>query len=325
MRTILRIALVLALTAPGVSYAKASVRAVCSGGCKIKIDGSRAEKVSDSEWIFKEVDPGIREVDVSRGFEGGWLDVPAEGEVTLWVSKEPLRAQGALALDKKGKKQLEKARKEQAEREQEARENAEQEKKDLEKRERKEREKEEEARRDQEKRDKKEREKEEEARRDQEKRDKKERERPKDQAPQAGSLDKPTRIAVVRIEARTGLDQALADLYADSLVAELRKRKWLKVSSPRDAAAALGADRERKLLGCTEESCMEEVAGALGADRLVSGTVGRVEKSLLINLTLLDARKGVAVATVSERLKSSSNEAFFDALPDLVDKLVGRR
>jgi TolB-like protein len=67
---------------------------------------------------------------------------------------------------------------------------------------------------------------------------------------------------------------------------------------------------------------MADLAGALGVEQLIHGTLGRVGKSLLVNLTLVDSKKAQAIATVSERLKSSSDEAFFDALPDLVSQLT---
>lgn len=76
------------------------------------------------------------------------------------------------------------------------------------------------------------------------------------------------------------------------------------------------------MLGCADAGCVAEVGGALGADRVVHGSIGRVGSSLLVNLTSLDPRKASHAASVSERLRGASDEAFLDALPRIVDGLI---
>jgi len=237
-------------------------------------------------------------VDPSRGFEGGWADIPADGEVEIVVSKEKMTVNGAPAMDKKAKKQLERDRKDAAEKAKKEQDKADREAKDKEK----------EAKKEQEKADREAKDKEKEA-------EKAEKDKPKEAA-------KKIKVGVVGLVARTGLEQAVADLYCDALVGELRKRPGMTITDRNDIAASLGAEKEKQLLGCSSDSCMADLAGALGVEQLVRGTVGRVGKSLLVNFTLVDSKKGQALNTVNERLKSSSDEAFFDALPDLVNQLT---
>jgi TolB-like protein len=121
------------------------------------------------------------------------------------------------------------------------------------------------------------------------------------------------------------IDQDTADLFCDSLVGELRKRPGLQVSDRADIAAVLGAEREKQLLGCADGQCMAELGGALGAEYIVRGDVGRVGKVLKVHLVMSDAQKGVSAATVSELIKSEANEAFFDKVPKFVDQLLAAR
>jgi TolB-like protein len=130
------------------------------------------------------------------------------------------------------------------------------------------------------------------------------------------------KVAVVRLQARTGVEERVADLFTDALAGELRKRPQLSVISDADVAALLGVERKRQMLGCTDAGCFAEIGGALGVDRIVHGSVGRVGGSLVVNLTSVDARKGTAVASSSERLQSASDEAFLDALPGIADALL---
>jgi hypothetical protein len=67
---------------------------------------------------------------------------------------------------------------------------------------------------------------------------------------------------------------------------------------------------------------MAEIGGALGADRVVRGSLGRVGGSLVVNLSALDPKRAVAAASVSERLRSGGDEALLDALPAMADALL---
>jgi hypothetical protein len=130
------------------------------------------------------------------------------------------------------------------------------------------------------------------------------------------------KYVVLKLEAKGGVEPATVGLFSDALVGELRKNAGLSVMSGSDVEAVLGAERQQQLLGCTDTNCLTELAGALGADRVVHGSVGRVGESLVVNLTAVDPKSGRAVASVSERLKGGGDEAFLDALPSLVFQVL---
>jgi hypothetical protein len=130
------------------------------------------------------------------------------------------------------------------------------------------------------------------------------------------------RIAVLKLVARTGIEPAAAEVLTDALVGQMRKRSGLSVLSPTDVSAMIGFEREKALLGCSDASCLSEIAGAMGADRLISGNLGRIGGSLVVYLTSVDPKRARVVATVSERLTRASDEAFLDALPGFVDQLL---
>ncbi len=139
--------------------------------------------------------------------------------------------------------------------------------------------------------------------------------------PASAAAARRARMAVVRLAARTGVAQGTADLFTDALVGELRRR-GLQVLSDSDIAAVLGVERNKQMLGCSDATCLAEIGGALGVDRIVHGSVGRIGGSLVVNLSSVDSKRGIAVASASERLKSDSDEAFLDALPRLVADLL---
>jgi hypothetical protein len=129
------------------------------------------------------------------------------------------------------------------------------------------------------------------------------------------------RIAVVPLEATLGVTKETAALFTESLVGELRKQ-GNSVISQSDIGTMLGVERQKALLGCADDSCLAEIGGALGVDRIVHGTLGRVGGSLVVYLSSLDPKKARTTASVSERLKSPSDEVFLDALPRMATQLM---
>jgi hypothetical protein len=112
-------------------------------------------------------------------------------------------------------------------------------------------------------------------------------------------------------------------VFDEALAGELRRRRGVSVVAESDVAALLGAEKQRQMLtGCSDSGCLAELGGALGADRVVHGSVGRVGNSLVITISSIDAPRSRTVGSVSERIKGAGDEAFLDALPAMVDKLL---
>jgi len=138
--------------------------------------------------------------------------------------------------------------------------------------------------------------------------------------PRAGG--RTTKVVVLPLAALGGVSRETAQLLGDALAGELRRRAGVSVLTQADVGALLGVEKTRQMLGCSESGCMAEIGGALGADRVIHGSLGRVGASLVVNFSALDAKKGDAVASVSERLRGAEDEAFLDALPAIADALL---
>jgi hypothetical protein len=130
------------------------------------------------------------------------------------------------------------------------------------------------------------------------------------------------KVALLPLTALGGVPKETAQLLGDALAGELRRRPGISVLTQTDVAALLGVERTRQMLGCTDSGCMAEIGGALGADRVVHGSIGRVGESLVVNLSALDPRRATMAASVSERLRGAGEEAFLDVLPTLADALL---
>jgi hypothetical protein len=101
---------------------------------------------------------------------------------------------------------------------------------------------------------------------------------------------KKPKVAVLNVEAR-GLEADKVPLLTEVLSTELGKSGDLDVIAGRDIEAILGFEAQKQLLGCDEASCVAELGGALGADELVVGQVGKIGETFVVNVKLIDVKE----------------------------------
>jgi hypothetical protein len=138
----------------------------------------------------------------------------------------------------------------------------------------------------------------------------------------AARSGKAMKIVLLPLDALGGVPRETVQLLGDALAGELRKRPGISVFTQADVSALLGVEKTRQMLGCADTGCMAEIGGALGADRVVRGSLGKLGESLVVNLSALDPKRAVAAASVSERLRGGGEEGLLDVLPTVADALL---
>lgn len=90
-----------------------------------------------------------------------------------------------------------------------------------------------------------------------------------------------------------------------SLIAvELNKLEHFDVVTSADLKQLAQLEVERQSLGCTDTSCLSELAGAMGASLVVFGDVGKLGDLLIVNLSLFDSEKARSLGRVSVQTSS---------------------
>ncbi|MBF5045879.1 hypothetical protein FGE12_25945 [Aggregicoccus sp. 17bor-14] len=99
------------------------------------------------------------------------------------------------------------------------------------------------------------------------------------------------------------------DYFAQQLAAEAHAR----VTTKTEVSALLGFERQKQLLGCSEESssCLAEIAGALGVDGVLVGSVATFGKELALTVKVVGAKDGEPLASWSTRARK---DGVLDAL-----------
>lgn len=120
-------------------------------------------------------------------------------------------------------------------------------------------------------------------------------------------------LAVVDVDVSVKGETLDAAAFSYLLVAAADGVDRFRVISSKDITAVLGLERQRQLLGCSEDSsCMTEIASALGAEFLLVASVGKVGENYLVSTRLMDTRSARAVGRGSAQVTEPS--ALFSAL-----------
>lgn len=123
------------------------------------------------------------------------------------------------------------------------------------------------------------------------------------------AADQKPRLAVLSLQPQ-GVPATQAAAMTDSVVAALSSRALFEIISTRDIETALGAERQRQLLGVCEanpDACGVSLGDSLSAPFVLSGQLSRVGSAFQLTLQTIDTAKGRTIGR-SNRLASSLEE-----------------
>jgi hypothetical protein len=104
--------------------------------------------------------------------------------------------------------------------------------------------------------------------------------------------------------------------FTDLVATSWSRFDGLSVLTNKDLEQALGVEAQKKALGCDDDGCLAEIAGALGADYVALGSVGVLGEVRVFNLSLYDAKNARSVS----RRKIETRDV--EEVPALIDASV---
>lgn len=128
------------------------------------------------------------------------------------------------------------------------------------------------------------------------------------------------RLAVYDLQA-SGVDERTATLVTEALLSELRKLERLSVLGMNEVRAMLSHEANKQLLGCTDDSCAAELAGALGVDELVIGSLGKVGDSHVFSAKRIDTARAATVQTATKRVPVVDGQEFLSLVDPVTAEL----
>jgi TolB-like protein len=119
------------------------------------------------------------------------------------------------------------------------------------------------------------------------------------------------------------VDERVAQVVAESLVFELRKLERTSVISFEEVRQMMNLEAEKQAMGCSgDESCLAQIADALGVDYLVTGTLARVGDTHVFGLRLIDQAAASAERTVNKVLPAGNGVEFLGEVGPAVETLL---
>lgn len=128
-------------------------------------------------------------------------------------------------------------------------------------------------------------------------------------------------VGLVGFQGTQDIGAEKREFFLEYLSQKLAEGGGLKVLTPSQISALIGVERQRQLLGCSEgaTSCLAEVAGAVGTESLVIGSVAKVGAEFALTVKAIDARTGEVIESASAR--ESKEEALLDFLGSAANSL----
>lgn len=145
----------------------------------------------------------------------------------------------------------------------------------------------------------------------------------------AEETQKPERpkLAVMPLQPLGGVKKDVAKILTGMITNQAgATRMFREVISADEVSAVLKAEQMKDALGCDDVSCAAEISGALGADQMITGSVGKLGSKITIQLTLFDNKKMAVVKRAQESVKNDEDlyeAAVNSALSTLFGRAVG--
>jgi TolB-like protein len=113
-----------------------------------------------------------------------------------------------------------------------------------------------------------------------------------------------------------------AEVLTTELRTQVTRQARFHVVAPEEMAA-IDDELQRQLSGgCDSASCVAELGGALGAQFLITGSIGKLGETYSLNLKLIDIEKVTTAGAVSGH--AAAPDRFLPLMKGLVAELVGR-
>ncbi len=132
----------------------------------------------------------------------------------------------------------------------------------------------------------------------------------------------PTKIAVMDLHAHAGVSSRLVAPLTANIVEGVRQQfPKAAIVSSEEIGAMLAAEGAREKLGCGDTGCLAEIGGALGADRMVVGTLSEIGETYVLSLEFVDVPHAVVLSSATADVTVSREDQLLEAVPSLVHRL----
>lgn len=103
------------------------------------------------------------------------------------------------------------------------------------------------------------------------------------------------KVVVQLTQTAADADPTVTTAFTQAITDEVNRGGFYDVLSAVDIKSMVGVQREQAWMGCADDTCLTELADAVGAPFTISSSVGRFGKAWQLTIQLLDVRKAKQV------------------------------
>lgn len=130
------------------------------------------------------------------------------------------------------------------------------------------------------------------------------------------------RLLVLPLEAKGGVKVEQVEVISEYLAAEARRIPGYNVMSQTDIERMLSLEMKQQLMGCEATSCLAEIGGALNAQEVLYGSVGKMgERGMVLSLTRISPQTAVSLGGDAERISGKDPERLLQSVSLVLKRL----
>jgi len=118
-------------------------------------------------------------------------------------------------------------------------------------------------------------------------------------------------------------DKNKTKMLENIILAELYKYKKFNVISKSDVEKILNAEEFKQMIECSDNSCLMEISGALGAEILVSGDIGQIADVSQLSLKMLNNQDGKVYSRVSRSIEEKGRALISETKAAVMELISG--
>lgn len=129
------------------------------------------------------------------------------------------------------------------------------------------------------------------------------------------------RVAMHDLKKEGDVAERTVNIVSEALLSEIRKLEHTGVIGMREIGEMLSFEAQRQLLGCDDQSCIEEIGGALGVDEIVTGGIGRLGGTSMLTIRRPNVIEARVVGSFTRRVEAKDGEELLTLIGEAVETL----
>lgn len=128
--------------------------------------------------------------------------------------------------------------------------------------------------------------------------------------------------AVINLKNTNGVDKGQADLISDRICVELFKTGKINIMEREQVREVLAEQGFQQSGACKDDACIVEMGQLLGVERLITGTIGKIDSLVLINIRVIEVVSGKILKVVSWDINGSTGNVVHQ-IPNVARDILG--